>query len=77
MNRIRLKQPRLRLDPESYEQLCQAVLQRDAWRCQACGSLEHLQIHHKKFRSRSGDDSEQNLITLCAACHKNVHRCSS
>ena len=25
MNRIRPKQPRLRLDPESYEQTCQTV----------------------------------------------------
>jgi hypothetical protein len=25
------------------------------------------------FRGRSGDDSEQNLITLCAACHNSLH----
>jgi 5-methylcytosine-specific restriction endonuclease McrA len=74
MNRIRPKQPRLRLNPESYEQLCQTVLQRDGWKCQACGTTSSLEIHHKQHRSRSGDDSEWNLITLCAACHKNVHR---
>jgi hypothetical protein len=34
---------------------------------QSCSSLDNLQIHHKEFRSRSGDDSEQNLITLCSA----------
>jgi len=28
MSRIRPKQPRLQLDPESYEQLCREVLQR-------------------------------------------------
>ncbi len=74
MNRIRPKQPRLRLDPESYEQLCQKVLQRDGWRCQACGTTSNLEVHHQQHRSQSGDDSEWNLITLCAACHKNVHR---
>jgi 5-methylcytosine-specific restriction endonuclease McrA len=74
MNRIRPKQARLRLDAESYEQLCQEVLQRDNWRCQACGTTLNLQVHHQQHRSQSGDDSEQNLITLCAACHKNVHR---
>jgi len=73
MNTIRSKHPRLRLSSESYEQLCREVLQRDGWRCQACGSFTNLQIHHKEFRSRSGDDSEDNLITLCSACHNNTH----
>jgi len=34
----------------------------------------NLEVHHKELRSRSGDDSEQNLITLCVACHSLVHR---
>lgn len=38
------------------------------------GSLQNLQVHHLKLRSRSGDDEEQNLITLCAECHEQVHR---
>ncbi len=29
------------------------VLERDEWRCQKCGSLENLQVHHKIKRSRS------------------------
>jgi 5-methylcytosine-specific restriction endonuclease McrA len=74
MSRIRPKQPRLRLDPESYKQLCLEVLQRDGWRCQSCGGRENLQIHHKEFRSRCGDDSERNLITLCADCHNSLHQ---
>jgi predicted HNH restriction endonuclease len=31
-------------------------------------------VHHQQHISQSGDDSEWNLITLGAACHKNVHR---
>ena len=73
MNTVRPKHPRLRLPPQSYEQLCREVLQRDGWRCQSCGSLSNLQIHHKKFRSQLGDDSEENLITLCSACHARLH----
>src|SRR5206468_13103673 len=73
MNTIRSKHPRLRLPPECYEQLCRAVLLRDGWRCQSCGSFTNLQIHHKEFRSRSGDDSEDNLITLCSVCHECLH----
>jgi 5-methylcytosine-specific restriction endonuclease McrA len=75
VNWVRPKQPRLRLDPELYEQLRHEVLRRDGWRCQSCGTRSSLEIHHKEFRSHSGDDSEQNLITLCSACHATVHHC--
>jgi 5-methylcytosine-specific restriction endonuclease McrA len=74
MNRTRPKRPRLRLQQGTYEQLHQAVLHRDGWRCQSCGIMTNLEVHHQTFRSQSGDDSEQNLITLCTACHATVHR---
>jgi 5-methylcytosine-specific restriction endonuclease McrA len=34
----------------------------------------NLEIHHRELRSHGGDDSEQNLITLCAGCHSLAHR---
>ena len=67
------KHPRIQLDPEAYEQLCRHVLRRDGWRCQQCGSRTNLQVHHIQFRSQLGDDTEPNLITLCAGCHNNMH----
>ena len=73
MKRIEPKRPRLRLDPEVYEQLRQQVLCRNGWRCQACGTMSNLEVHHKEFRSQAGDDSESNLITLCSACHASAH----
>ena len=74
MNRIPGKGPRLRLAPELYENLRQQVLRRDGWRCQSCGALSNLEVHHREFRSQSGDDAEHNLITLCTACHSSMHR---
>ena len=74
MNRISPKHPRIRLAAEPYEELRQQVLRGDSWRCQSCGTMSNLEVHHEEFRSRSGDDSEQNLITLCTACHARVHR---
>jgi 5-methylcytosine-specific restriction endonuclease McrA len=74
MNRITPKQPRLRLDSELYDQLRNEVLRRDGWRCQFCGSMRSLEVHHKDFRSHSGEDSQENLITLCNTCHAAVHR---
>jgi 5-methylcytosine-specific restriction endonuclease McrA len=66
-------QPRLRLDRDSYRGLCQRVIQRDGWRCQRCGSSKDLQVHHIQPRSLLGGDVEENLVTLCSACHRQVH----
>jgi 5-methylcytosine-specific restriction endonuclease McrA len=63
-----------RLDALSYESLRQEVLLRDGWRCQSCGARSNLEVHHREFRSHSGADTEENLITLCTACHARVHR---
>jgi 5-methylcytosine-specific restriction endonuclease McrA len=73
VSRVRPKRARVRLDPEFYEELHNQVLRRDGWRCQSCGTMSSLEVHHQEFRSHSGDDLEQNLITLCAACHTTLH----
>jgi hypothetical protein len=44
VNQLRPKQPRLRLEPELYEQLRDAVLRRDGWRCQFCGTRSSLEV---------------------------------
>jgi 5-methylcytosine-specific restriction endonuclease McrA len=74
MSEIRPIPRRVRLDPIAYEDLRQQVLRRDGWRCQLCGTMANLEVHHKRFRSHSGSDSEENLITLCARCHSSSHR---
>jgi len=74
MNAIGPKILPLRLDPTAYETLRQEVLRRDSWRCQWCGTMSNLEVHHRQFRSHSGDDSEMNLITLCTQCHARMHR---
>jgi 5-methylcytosine-specific restriction endonuclease McrA len=74
MSGIRKKTDRLRLDPVSYESLRQEVLRRDSWRCQCCGGMSNLEVHHLQFRSHAGADVESNLVTLCSGCHSNIHR---
>ena len=73
MSSIGPKPVPLRLDPEAYETLRQVVLRRDGWRCQSCGTMANLEVHHQQFRSHSGYDSEENLITLCVVCHNTIH----
>ena len=67
------KRPRVRLDADAYQQLRLRVLDRDGWRCQACGSMAGLEVHHLQRRSRSGADSEDNLVSLCSDCHRAIH----
>jgi len=73
MSKLRQRSPRLKLDPRHYQSLHEQVLQRDGWRCQICGSLKNLQVHHRTFRSRLGDDSGENLVTFCVNCHRAEH----
>ena len=73
MSSIGAKPVRLRLDPTSYESVRNQVLRRDGWRCQSCGTMSNLEVHHREFRSHLGEDSEENLITLCTVCHARVH----
>jgi 5-methylcytosine-specific restriction endonuclease McrA len=63
-----------RLDPSPYESLRQQILRRYGWRCQSCGTMSNLEVHHKEFRSHSRADSEEDLITLCAVCHARPHQ---
>jgi 5-methylcytosine-specific restriction endonuclease McrA len=63
----------IRLESKQYEELRRAILERDRWRCQSCGAMTNLEVHHQQFRSHSGGDIEENLITLCRDCHAEVH----
>jgi hypothetical protein len=47
------------------------ILDRDGWQCAApeCTQRKNLQVHHLRYRSRGGDDRDENRITLCAFHH--------
>lgn len=60
-----------------------AVLGRDSYQCLHCGwhinewnkaDPRILELHHKKHHAKGGDNTEENLITLCNICHDEVHR---
>jgi len=68
------KHGRTRLTLKDYDALRREILQRDGWRCQFCGAKRNLEVHHSQSRGLLGSDTEQNLITLCAGCHAEVHR---
>jgi len=56
-----------------------ATLARDGFKCTICGNTSQLVVHHKDGNGRpkrSGfkNNSLDNLVTVCRACHVNIHR---
>lgn len=58
------------------------VLRRDGFSCQECSwhineynraDPRILELHHKRPHASGGENSEDNLVTLCNVCHDEVH----
>lgn len=54
----------------------EAVLDRDVYKCCACGSRENLHAHHIKPFAEYPDKrfDVRNGITLCDKCHRAIHK---
>lgn len=48
------------------------VLQRDGHKCKVCKNDTELHIHHIIKRAEGGNHSPNNLVTLCASCHRYI-----
>lgn len=46
----------------------------DGHKCAICGSTERLHVHHRHYRTLGNEDVEKDLVTLCEACHRDVHK---
>lgn len=58
-----------------WSDLAEAIRQRDGYRCQRCGAKQgdrQLDVHHVLPYRITKNNHPDNLITLCAACHKIV-----
>jgi hypothetical protein len=63
-----------RLKHWSWKQSRAACYERDNWICQDCGvkcrTKVRIQAHHIIARRDGGGDELENLVTLCASCHR-------
>jgi hypothetical protein len=49
-----------------------ALLRAD-YRCQICNSSDRLEVHHRTYERRGGEDY-RDVIALCHNCHERFHK---
>jgi 5-methylcytosine-specific restriction endonuclease McrA len=55
----------------AWQQVREKAKRRDGHRCRQCGSSENLEAHHVRGLAEGGSAfTLDNVITLCAACHR-------
>lgn len=61
--------------PENWNRLRHMVFDRDNYTCQRCGRRTWKpQCHHIKPVKMGGSNHPDNLITVCALCHEEIHK---
>lgn len=53
-----------------WQEIRQARMKYDGYRCQKCGSSENLQVHHKDYVGNGREVIKEDLITVCERCHR-------
>lgn len=57
----------------TWPKIKEMIRERDDYRCQVCGKTNgKLDVHHIIPRRDGGQDSMDNLITVCDGCHKKI-----
>lgn len=71
-----------RAEERHWRDVCREVDQRDGYRCRACGCRlvqtlarvdNRLEHHHVIPLSLGGEDSVENVASLCLRCHEDRH----
>jgi hypothetical protein len=63
------KQPRVK-DPDALKRFRLEHLDEP---CELCELRPGTDPHHVQYRSHGGDDTPENLLWLCRACHDDLH----
>lgn len=62
------------LHSEKWQSIKERVLARDKNRCRVCNSGKDVQVHHRSYSRAFGNESLNDLITLCNKCHYLFHK---
>ena len=66
-----------RLKGKALDLLHKEIRKRDRNKCVVCGTTASMMnpypAHHIVYKSQGGDDSLENLVSLCPTCHAQAH----
>jgi 5-methylcytosine-specific restriction endonuclease McrA len=72
---------KIKVNTKEFAELRKDVFGRDKYTCQHCCAkgvpgirFGQIQVHHIIFLVNGGENTMENLITLCRACHNAVHK---
>jgi 5-methylcytosine-specific restriction endonuclease McrA len=78
--RWKSKQAKVTAEQKAERECYAQVDRRDSHCCRVCrarvggvGMLAAVHHHHLEYRSRGGDHSTANVVSLCVRCHSAVH----
>ena len=81
-SRVEAKRARQAEQAKQLRECYQAVDARDGGKCRICGRwakpnavglLQRMHRHHMVYRSQGGEESPENILSVCAACHTAIH----
>lgn len=61
------------IDSAYWKGIRERVLNRDRRRCRNCGGSKGLHVHHERY-DFIGQERLEFLKTMCAKCHRRIHR---
>jgi hypothetical protein len=65
------------------DEIRRQVLRRQGYKCKKCSWAQkewnpsdprHLELHHIKHHAVGGENSQENLMTICNICHDKIHK---
>lgn len=56
-----------------WKELRDQRLAKDDYRCKRCKTAKQLRIHHIRYPEVWGEESVDDLVTLCDDCHSQIH----
>jgi hypothetical protein len=61
------------INSDAWQIVRQKVLKRANWICEGCGTAKATQVHHLTY-DRLGNEMLFDLVAVCAACHREIHK---
>lgn len=60
------------IESDAWKEKARRIRERDGYRCQICGAVDvPMEVHHLTY-DRLFQEQDDDLLTVCAACHKKI-----